>query len=230
MRDTFQPVRLTRSRRAGQLTGALLLGTVLVAGCTGGSARPAASASATPVSTVSGCASCISPRLFQVAYGIAPLLDQGLDGRGETVTFLAGASSSGPASSPPPSAQGGPVADQGPASDTRQSLKAFDAMFSLPAAQVEVVNTLAQAASPWHAAGQEIQDAEMMHAVGPAATLRVVLLPANALANAATATADMIAGLRVAVSGTNVVSVNWSLGEHFFSKSQAGSPNPRRAR
>jgi subtilase family serine protease len=60
----------------------------------------------------------------------------------------------------------------------------------------------------------------MVHAVAPAATLRVVLLPANFLASAATATADMIAGLRLAVSGTDVASISWGLGEHFFTRTQ----------
>ena len=59
-----------------------------------------------------------------------------------------------------------------------------------------------------------------MHAVAPAATLRVVLLPSNVLDSAANATADMIAGLRLAVSDTDVASISWSVGEHFFTKVQ----------
>ena len=58
-----------------------------------------------------------------------------------------------------------------------------------------------------------------MHTVAPAATLRVVLTRQR-LASAATATADMIAGLRLAVSGTDVASVRWSLGEHYFTAAQ----------
>jgi kumamolisin len=60
----------------------------------------------------------------------------------------------------------------------------------------------------------------MVHLVAPAATLRVVLMPANALASAATATADMLAGVRLAVAGTGVASISWDLGEHFFTKAQ----------
>ena len=60
----------------------------------------------------------------------------------------------------------------------------------------------------------------MLHTVAPAATLRVVLLPADVLDSAANATADMVAGLRLAVSGTDVASIGWSLGEHFFSPAQ----------
>ena len=50
-------------------------------------------------------------------------------------------------------------------------------------------------------------------------------LPDNALESAATATADMIAGLRPAVSGTDMASISWSLGEHFFTTAQAAQIN-----
>ena len=48
----------------------------------------------------------------------------------------------------------------------------------------------------------------------------MVLLPSNVLKSAATATADMLAGLRLAVSGTNVASISFSLGEHYFTTAQ----------
>ena len=107
------------------------------------------------------------------------------------------------------------------ATDLRQDLAAFDRMFRLPAAHIQIVTTLAGAASPWQGSAQEAQDLEVVHTVAPAATLRVVHLPANVLANSATATTDMLAGLRLAVSGTDVASIGWSLGEHFFTKAQA---------
>jgi subtilase family serine protease len=123
------------------LAVALLLSVVLAAGCTRSSGSPATTAptGAAPTSAlVSDCllppASCYLPYLFRVAYGIQPLLDRGIDGRGETVTVLDAA--------PPPSA-----------------------------------------AAP-------------------------------------SATADMIAGLRLAVSGTDVASVNFGSGEHYFTKAQ----------
>jgi len=97
MRDSIRPARLTRSRRAHLLAVALLLSVVLVAGCGRGSGSPAAATArgaATPASSaVADCllppASCYAPHLFRVAYGIQPLLDSGIDGRGETVTVLA---------------------------------------------------------------------------------------------------------------------------------------------
>ncbi len=229
-------VRRTRSRRALPPAAALLLSGVLVAGCTGGSGRPAkhVPGSPAPLSANSGCMSppafsCYAPRQFRVAYGIQPLLDSGIDGRGEIVTVLAppqlpnagGAQSGTVPVAQSASAAATPPAGASPATtDIRHDLAAFDRMFRLPAARIQVVATLAGPASPWQGTAGEVQDLEVVHTVAPAATLRVVLLPANVLDSAANATADLIAGLRLAVSGTEVASIGWSLGEHFFSQAQ----------
>ena len=200
-----------RSWRALPLAVAML-SVASVAGCTAGSTTTARG-TATPADVVGGCQGCYAPVAFRVAYGIQPLINRGIDGRGETVTVLAAAL---PLHAPAtqPAAQGPDVGD------IRQDLAAFDAMFRLPAAPVQVVTTLAGAGSLWQASVEEVQDVEMVHAVAPAAALRVVLLPTNFLASAAYATAQMIAGLRLAVSGTDVASISWSLGEHFFTKAQ----------
>ena len=205
-----------------------------MAGCTGSSGATAhstatADGTAAPAGVVSDCllapVSCYAPALFRVEYGIAPLLDRGIDGRGETVTVVAVAPPPGaPSPSAPspgatsPAGTAGPPAAVTAASDIRQDLAAFDNMFRLPAARVQVVTTLAGAGSPWQAAGEEVQDTEIVHTVAPAAALRVVLLPANVPDSAAKATAGMLAGLRLAVSGTDVALVSFSLGEHYFSK------------
>ena len=228
MHASIQPARLIRSRRAHLPAAALLLGGVLVAGCTGGSGSPAkhVPSSSAPFSAVSGCllppaSSCYAPRQFRVAYSIAPLLESGIDGRGVTVTVLAPPQLPNQPGAGTPSAPATPPPGAAPATtDIRQDLAAFDRMFRLPAARIQAVTTLAGAASPWQASAEEVQDLQVVHTVAPAATLRVVLLPANVLDSAATATADMIAGLRLAVSGTDVASIGWSLGEHFFSKAQ----------
>lgn len=210
MHDSIHPARLARSRRAHLLVVASLLSGVLVAGCTGSSGSPATNvpAGSAPAGPVSGClrppASCYAPHLFRVAYGIQPLLDSGIDGRGETVTVLAAPFPGQPSN----------------ATDIRQDLEAFDSMFRLPAARIQVVTTLAGSASPWQATGGEPGDLEMVHTVAPAATLRVVLLPSNVLDSRAHATADMLAGLRLAVSRTDVAAIGWGLGEHFFTKAQ----------
>jgi subtilase family serine protease len=93
-------------------------------------------------------------------------------------------------------------------------------MFRLPAARIQVVTTLAGAGSPWKAAAEEVQDTEIVHTVAPDAALRVVPLPASALDSAETATAGLLAGLRLAVSGTDVALISFSLGEHYFTKAQ----------
>ena len=67
---------------------------------------------------------------------------------------------------------------------------------------------------------EEVDDLEILHTVAPAATLRVVLFPSSWRQSAATATGDMIAALRLVVSHTDVVSISWSLGEHYFTKAQ----------
>lgn len=210
MRGSIQAGRLTRSRRARLLAAGLLLGVVSVAGCTGSSGATGRGAAA-PAGAVSGCllppAYCYAPHVFRVAYGIQPLLDRGIDGRGKTVTILVAA--------PSPHAPAGPD-DTG----IRQDLAAFDRMFRLPAARIQIVTALAGAASPGQASFEEVMDLEIVHMVAPAAALRVVLLPANVMESAATATADMIAALRLAVSRTDVTSISWSAGEHFFTRAQ----------
>ena len=210
MRGSIQPGRLTRSRRARLLAAGLLLGVVSMAGCTG-SPGAAGRGAAAPAGAVSGCllppAYCYAPHVFRVAYGIQPLLDRGIDGRGKTVTILVAA--------PSPHAPAGPD-DTG----IRQDLAAFDRMFGLPAARIQIVTALAGPASPGQASFEEVMDLEIVHMVAPAAALRVVLLPANVMESAATATADMIAALRLAVSSTDVTSISWIVGEHFFTRAQ----------
>ena len=149
MRDSIHPARLTRSWRAHLLAAALLLSVVSVAGCTGSSGTTAhgtatARGTATPDGVVSDCllppTSCYAPHLFQVEYGIQPLLDGGIDGRGETVTVLA------PAPSPSaPSPSGLVTAPPGAfpaATDIRPDLAAFDSMFRL-AVSSQVRRTIA---------------------------------------------------------------------------------------
>ncbi len=146
---------------------------------------------------------CLSPQQFRVAYGIQRLLDSGIDGRGETVSVLVPV----------------PLANEGP-TDIRQDLESFDSMFRLPAARIEVVTSLGGSASPWQADGEEVGDFEILHAVAPAATLRVVLIPSSWDQSPANATADMVAVLRLAVFHTDVASISWGLGEHYFTKTQ----------
>jgi subtilase family serine protease len=104
------------------------------------------------------------------------------------------------------------------ATDIRRDLESFDRTFGLPAARIEVVTTLAGSATPWQATDEEVQDAEHVHTVAPAATIRVVLLPPNLIQSATKAAADFLAGLRLIVSHTDVASISWSMGEHYWTK------------
>ena len=235
MRARLHPKRLTRLPRARLLALVTLMSGVLVAGCGGGSHSPTAatrggaSGPATTTTTATGpatttnvatgaaptaatansaalyCGSdpCYTPQQFLVAYGIQPLLNRRIDGRGEMVTVLVPV----------------PLPNEGP-TDIRQDLASFDRTFRLPAARIAVVTSLAGAASPWQSTEEEANDAEFVHAVAPAATLRVVLFPSNWSQSAANATTDMLAGLRLAVSHTDVASISWSLGEHYFTRAQ----------
>lgn len=149
---------------------------------------------------------CYSPQQFRTAYDVQPLLDRGIDGRGETVSFpehFPGATSSPPQ-----------------VTDIRQDLAIFDRLFDLPPAHISFVTDLAGAAAPWEANNEEVIDTEIVHAVAPGAALRVVLIPADDANSPATGTANMVAAMRLLVRDTDVVSYSGSLGEHFFSQAQ----------
>ena len=81
--------------------------------------------------------------MFQVAYGIQPLLTRGIDGRRETVTVLEPASSSAAPVTLPPGVTPSPGQAPPASTDIRQDLKAFDSILGLPAAGIQVVITLA---------------------------------------------------------------------------------------
>jgi subtilase family serine protease len=150
--------------------------------------------------------SCYTPQQFRTAYDIQPLLDRGIDGRGETVSMIVYATD--PMASPPQ------------VTDIRQDLATFDGLFHLPPAHVSVVTTLAGASAPWEAGTEEVMDTEIVHAVAPGAALRVVLMPDSPQDTPAGDTADMLAALPLAIRDTDVVSFSGALGEHFFSPAQ----------
>ncbi|HEX6519716.1 MAG TPA: S53 family peptidase [Streptosporangiaceae bacterium] len=150
--------------------------------------------------------SCYTPQQFRTAYDIQPLLDRGIDGRGETVSVIVYAA--GPAVSPPQ------------VTDIRQDLATFDGLFHLPPAHISVVTTLAGASSPWTASFEEVIDTEIVHAVAPGARLRVVLMPSSPQDTPANAAAAMLAALPLAIRDTDVVSFSGAVGEHFFSPAQ----------
>jgi subtilase family serine protease len=102
---------------------------------------------------------CYAPLPFRVAYGVQPLVDRGFDGRGQTVVLIETAALVLPAVT----------------NDIRQDLARYDREFRLPAAPLQVINSLARSASPWQAGSEEIEDVEMVHAIAPGAAIKILL-------------------------------------------------------
>jgi subtilase family serine protease len=149
--------------------------------------------------------SCYSPQEYQVAYGVAPLLRRGIDGRGQTVALLELAQT--------PASPG--------ASDIRDDLAAFDAKFRLPRASLRVVNAIVRDATPYLSNAEEIGDAEMVHAFAPGATLDIVLVPADAISSPANFAAAVASAVRASAAlHVAVISISASGGEHVFTRGQ----------
>jgi subtilase family serine protease len=154
---------------------------------------------------------CYTPQQLQVAYDVRPLLDRGINGRGETVVLPELAESQ---LNPPL------------VTDMRQDMAAFDRLFHLPAARMRVVTTLAGARSPWLAFGEEALDVEMVHALAPGATLVILLLPSTSLDNTTNAVPAAVASLRLGSTDGGILSISAAGqigGEHCVSRAQASS-------
>jgi len=181
-------------------------------GPTDGTAKPAG----LPLVPTANCGSgtiCYSPQQLQVAYGVKPLLDRGIDGRGETVVLPEIAETH----LHPPAI-----------TDLRQDMAAFDHLFHLPAARMRVVTTLAGASSPWLAFGEEVLDVEVVHALAPDATLVILLLPSTSLDNTRDAVAAAVAEFRLGPTLGSVMSISAAgqiAGEHCVSRAQADRVN-----
>jgi subtilase family serine protease len=209
---------------------AVACGSASAAGSVAGTTSPRSSASP-PASSADGGAqpvgpppastadcdsvtTCYTPQQLQVAYGVKPLLDRGIDGRGETVVFPELAETK---------------LDPPQVTDLRQDMAGFDAMFRLPAAHMRVVSTLAGGpASPWLAFGEEVLDVEMVHALAPGATLVILLVPSNSLDNTANAVAAAVASLRLGSTLGGIMSISAAGqvgGEHCVSHAQVDSVN-----
>jgi len=184
---------------------------------TGGSAGAAATAPAPSPSgaVLADCLAsrprCYTPRQLRVAYGIQPLLDRGITGRGQTVVLPEF----------PPSAAGSPLA----VTDIRQDLARFDALFGLPAARLQVVNTLAHAASPWLASPEEVGDTEIVHALAPDAAIREVLIASPYTTSLRRASTAVVAALRLGLAQGGVISFSGGTGEQCFTPAEVAQVN-----
>src|SRR5579863_7816685 len=177
----------------------------------GGSAANASKAKAAgvpqpppPSNCLAPPVTCYSPSVFLSAYGISPLHERGIDGRGQTVVMPEEAQQPG-----------------GDAVDIRQDMAQFDRMFHLPAARLQVVNSLAGSASPWLAGGEEAEDAEVVHAVAPGAAITIVLVKPSVEDSAADIAAALTAFLRLGATQGDLLSLSASIGEHYLTRAEA---------
>jgi len=220
------PAGTGRKRRRQVLAGACVAAVIALAGCqssgaTEAAAKPAVTApgvvtvtAASHVRTLSDCraltpALCYGVRQFLTAYGIEPLLSHGIDGRGQSVVL--------PELVPTPTSS----ATTG---DIRDDLAVFDGLSGLPAARLQVITRFAGARSPYLAGGEEAMDAEMVHAVAPAATIRIILLP-QGTGNLPAAGALFIKALRLVPSLGGIVASTAGVGERCVTPAGAAKLN-----
>jgi subtilase family serine protease len=168
-----------------------------------------------PISANGDCNSittCYTPHQIQVAYGVEPLLNRGIDGRGETIVL-------------PELAY--PIASV-PVTDLRSDMRQFDRLFGLPAARLRFVDSLALVKEPWLANGEEVLDAEMAHTIAPGAVITVVMVAADSLDNAASAVTAAIASIRLGSTAGSVISISASGqagGEHCDTRDEVTQLN-----
>jgi subtilase family serine protease len=206
------PRRPARIWRGQAVVAACITATLALAGCQAGHPSASATARATTGANHAAGYACLptppgieglchySPQLFREAYGITPLLNRGIDGRGQTVVL--------PEVAEAPGSLG--------ATDIRQDLALFDRLFALPAADLKVTTTLGGAASPYLAANEEVGDVEMVHAVAPGASIQIILLPAvpdSGTNNTKLFIGELVDALRLAPRLGGVVSISGGRGE-----------------
>jgi subtilase family serine protease len=201
----FRPGIARCRRLPGRVSGLAIAIGLLVAACapaqtnsTGtatahGTATPSSSASQPPRSTADCTTTCYTPQQLEVAYGVQPLLRRGIDGRGETVVLPELAETQ-----PNP-----PVV-----TDLRQDFAAYDRLYHLPAPRLKVVSTFPGPVHPWLAFGEEVLDAEVVHAIAPRAALTIVLVKGTSLDSAGQAVAASVAALRLGASEGGVISLS----------------------
>jgi subtilase family serine protease len=183
----------------------------------GGSASPKPGPGSAAATGCLGSQPCYTPQQLRVAYGIQPLLDRGIDGRGVTVAL-------------PEEAETGPA--QTPAvTDIRQDVADFDRRFALPPARIQVITTLAgSSASPWLASEEEVEDTELVHAVAPDASIRELLVGRASVSTPAKLAVTFAAYVRLAVRYAGVISQSgigqdFNLGEDSWTRAQAATMN-----
>jgi subtilase family serine protease len=201
---------------------------LLPAGSTRTGSATAPAASSQPGAAAADCPGsqpCYAARQFRVAYGIQPLLDRGIDGRGVTVAL-------------PEQAETGPARPQ-PVSgllqsvtDIRQDLADFDSRFGLPPARIQVIRTTlaGSSASPWLASVEEVEDTELVHAVAPDATIREIPVAPAKVSTPARFAATWATAVRIAARHGEVISQSgigqdFNLGEGSWTSAEVATMN-----
>ena len=196
---------------------------LLPAGSTGAGGATAPATASPPGAGAADCLGsqpCYTPRQFRVAYGIQPLLDHGIDGRGITVAL-------------PEEAETGPAQTFPAATDIRQDVADFDSRFGLPPARIQVIRTTlaGSSASPWLAGLEEVEDTELVHAVAPDATIRELLVDPAEVSTPAKLAATFATYVRIAVrQHADVISQSgigqdFSLGEGSWTSAEVATMN-----
>jgi len=180
---------------------------IMITAC--GSSHPTARlSSAAPPATGDGAcdslATCYSPAQIRAAYGIQPLTDRGIDGRGQTVIV-------------PELAQ---RVSAPRVSNIGQDLAGFDQLFHLPTPRFQVITAFAPGASAWLASSEEALDVEMIHAVAPAAAVRVLLFNAEAVSTPEGVITALIDTVRFGAAHGDVISISAAEGEHCFTSAE----------
>jgi subtilase family serine protease len=178
----------------------------------GGGAAVAPAAPGSPGAVAADCltvARCYAPRQFLAAYGIAPLQDRGIDGRGVTVV-LPEQAETGPARPRPITGLLQSV------TDIRQDLAEFDRRFGLPPARIQIIRTAlaGPGASPWLAGVEEVEDTELAHAVAPDVAIDEVLVGPAEVSTPAKFAATFAAYVRIAAGHGEVMSQS-GIGQDF---------------
>ena len=202
----------TRLLVAGTTALSMLATTTLVATGSSSVGRPQAGPS-TGTADCNSVTTCYTPQQLELAYGVQPLLQHGIDGRGETVVLPELAESK---LAPPQ------------VTDLPQDFAAFDRAFHLPPARLKSVSTFSAPAHPWLASGEEVLDAEVVHTIAPRAALTVLLVKATSLDSADQAVAASVAALRRGASEGGIISLSAAGeigGEHCVTQAQLAQLN-----
>ena len=205
-------------RLSGRVFGLAMGIGLLVAACgpaptttTGAATTQATAKPSSPPRSTADCESittCYTPQQLEAAYGVQPLLHHGIDGRGETVVLPELAETQ---LNPPQ------------VTDLRQDFAAYDHLFHLPTPHLKVVSTFPGPVHPWLAFGEEVLDAEVVHAIAPRAALTIVLVKGTSLDSPGQAVAASVAALRLGATQGGIISLSPAGqigGEHCVDHSQ----------